>query len=448
MSEPQPAGGATGAEDQTPWERLQALGRADRVHALGRLDDETRATVLSLLPADRAAALLGEIRGAQVLRTIEALAPPIAARILVHFRSNVRALLLDQLSTEVADAIQGELPAEVAEQTGIVLGYAPDTAGHLMITEYVAFSEDARADSVIADLRENAERYAAYVVQYVYVVGPEGQLRGVLPLRDLMLLPGWKPVGELMVREPLSVFADMPLEELRGVFARNSFRAIPVIERDGRLVGILLREAILRARADAAEADALKARGIVGGEELRTMPLLLRSRRRLSWLSINIVLNVIAASVIALYEETLQAVIALAVFLPIISDMSGCSGNQAVAVSLRELTLGVTRPSDIARVLAKEAALGAINGLVLGLLLGLVALLWRGSPVLGLVVGAALALNTLVSVCIGGAVPLFIRRLGYDPALASGPMLTTVTDMCGFFLALSFATAVLSQLQA
>lgn len=187
----------------------------------------------------------------------------------------------------------------------------------------------------------------------------------------------------------------------------------------------------------------MKSLGIASGEELRSMPPLERSRRRLAWLSINIVLNLIAASVIAAYEETLQAAIALAVFLPIISDMSGCSGNQAVAVSLRELSLGVVRPGEILYVLSKEAFVGVINGLTLGVLLAGVAFLWKGNPALGAVVGFALALNTLIAVSIGGTVPLLIKRFGWDPALASGPILTTLTDVCGFFLTLRFATAVL-----
>ena len=176
------------------------------------------------------------------------------------------------------------------------------------------------------------------------------------------------------------------------------------------------------------------------------MPLLERSWHRLSWLSINIVLNVAAASVIALYQDTIQAAITLAVFLPIISDMSGCSGNQAVAVSLRELTLDLVRPYEVLRVLWQEIGVGIINGTLLGALLGTLAWLWKGNPYLGLVVGGALALNTVLAVALGGAVPLILRHMKKDPALASGPILTTVTDMCGFFLVLSFATALLPRL--
>jgi magnesium transporter len=184
----------------------------------------------------------------------------------------------------------------------------------------------------------------------------------------------------------------------------------------------------------------------VSGEEIRTMPLLLRSRRRLSWLTVNIILNVIAASVIAFFQETLASAIALAVFLPIISDMSGCSGNQAVAVSMRELTLGVIRPTETLRVWAKEISVGCLNGLVLGGLLATVALAWKGSIFLGLVVGAAMAANTVIAVSLGGTIPLLLRRMGKDPALASGPILTTFTDVCGFLLVLGMADVFISRL--
>ncbi len=177
------------------------------------------------------------------------------------------------------------------------------------------------------------------------------------------------------------------------------------------------------------------------------MPLLLRSRRRLAWLTINIGLNALAASIIAVYQDTLAQVIALAVFLPIISDMSGCSGNQAVAVSMREMSLGLVRPNEIFRVWLKEVAVGLINGLALGCLIALAVWLWKGDVWLSGVVGTALAINTVVAVSIGGTLPLAMRGMKMDPALASGPILTTVTDMCGFFLALSFATVMLHYLK-
>jgi magnesium transporter len=144
-----------------------------------------------------------------------------------------------------------------------------------------------------------------------------------------------------------------------------------------------------------------------------------------------------------MYQETLQAVIALAVFLPIISDMSGCSGNQAVAVSIRELSLERIRPRDALWVWGKELSVGLANGLVLGLICGGIAWLWRGNLWLGAILGVAMWINTLVAVTIGGLVPLLLRRLGRDPALASGPILTTLTDACGFLVVLGLASQYL-----
>ncbi len=425
---------------------FDGLSEAERIHDFGRLSAEDRARVLALLDPERAAVLLEAVPDMHAGEAVQELEPAAAADIIEELQSDEGADLLGQLEADAAEAILAEAEPDVAASLRSLLQYPADTAGGLMITEFVAVPESGTAQDVVDHMRAEVEHYADYPVQYVYVVAADGTLRGVLPLRDLLLARRKRPIASLMIRDPISVPALAPLEQVVEVFDRYDFVGMPVVDDAGVLVGVLLREGVDEARVDSAEADALKARGIVGGEELRSLPLLLRSRRRLAWLSINIVLNVIAASVIALYEDTLAAVIALAVFLPIISDMSGCSGNQAVAVSLRELTLGVTRPEEILRVLFKESALGLINGAVLGLLIGAVAWAWKGNLALALVVGFALALNTLVAVCIGGAVPMILRRLGVDPALASGPMLTTITDMCGFFLVLSFATLALSHI--
>jgi magnesium transporter len=249
-----------------------------------------------------------------------------------------------------------------------------------------------------------------------------------------------------MIADPVHVYVHTPLRDLMQIYRQHPYVGFPVLDEGKRLQGVVKRSAIMEASSKQDRNTFLKIAGIIGGEELRSMPMLQRSFRRISWLGPNIVLNMIAASVIALYQDTLQAVIALAVFLPIISDMSGCSGNQAVAVSIRELTLGLIKPTEYLRIFFKEGGLGLINGSVLGILLGTAAFLWKGNLYLGLVVGSALALNSLLSVLIGGSVPLVLRRMRVDPALASGPILTTVTDMCGFFFVLSFASAVLTRL--
>jgi magnesium transporter len=280
-------------------------------------------------------------------------------------------------------------------------------------------------------------------VQYAYVVDQAERLVGVLRLRDLLLSAFTAPLSKIMISDPLKVRDTASLEELERFFDSHSLLGVPAVDADGVLVGVVRSAAVEQAAEERTNRSFLKFMGIVGGEELRSMPLRHRSLRRLSWLSVNILLNILAASVIAFHRDTLTAVIALAVFLPIISDMSGCSGNQAVAVSMRELTLGVIRPRELWRVLRKEAAVGIINGIVLGVLLGLVGWFWQDNFMLGVVVATALALNTLIAVCFGGVIPLVLRSLGQDPALASGPILTTITDMTGFFLVLTIAGAVL-----
>jgi len=267
-----------------------------------------------------------------------------------------------------------------------------------------------------------------------------------LRLRDLLMAPHTQPVRTLMLKDPLHVQVDAGLDSLKQFFDDHPFVGVPVTDPQGVLVGVVRRSAVEAALGDRATEAFLAVTGLIGEDELRTMPVLHRARRRLSWLSLNIVLNVIAASVIAFYQDTLAAVIALAVFLPIISDMSGCSGNQAVAVSIRELTLGLVKPYEFLRVIMKEGVVGLINGIALGILLGGVAMLWKGNLYLGLVVGSALMLNTLVAVLLGGLIPLALKGLKQDPALASGPILTTVTDMVGFFLVLSFASTMLTLL--
>ncbi|MEO8168954.1 MAG: magnesium transporter, partial [bacterium] len=357
--------------------------------------------------------------------------------------SDEQADLLADVHREEAEAILKAMSGEDAEQARELLQYQEDSAGGLMETEFLSYRVSATVAEVLADLEKNSETYADYEVQYSYITTEDDKLAGVLRMRDLLLSPRDKKVTDLMVPDTVHATVDTILNRLVQIFDEHSFVGIPVVDREGILSGIVLRSSVLDARGRQTKNSFLRISGIVGGEEFRSMPLGLRSARRLSWLVPNIALNIIAASVIAVYQDTLQAAIALAVFLPIISDMSGCSGNQAVAVSIRELSLGLIRPGEFARVFAKESAMGLVNGLALGFLLGTVAYLWKSNIYLALVVGSSLAFNTILSVLLGGSVPLLLKRFGVDPALASGPILTTVTDMCGFFLVLSLASSVL-----
>ncbi len=426
-------------------ECLEQLTGSDSTRAVTRLSDDEQAQLLSMLPPEEAADLVESVPESYAAHLLETLDADQAAEILNRVESDEQADLLARVPEEVAQAVLERMEPEEAADALRLMQYPPESAGGLMITELLSYPDHFRVADVLEDMRTHAHKYRNYDVQYAYVVDKAGKLVGVLRLRDLVLADPDQRIATLTA-EPLSVHVHDSLEDLQQFFDKHPLLGVPVVDDQTRLVGVVRHRDVQQAIEERASRTMLKFFGIMGGEELRTMPLRLRSFRRLSWLSINIVLNVIAASVIAFYQETLEQVIALAVFLPIISDMSGCSGNQAVAVSMRELALGLVTPREALRVLRKEGAVGMINGCALGLLLGLVAYLWKGNAALGAVVAAALALNTVLAACIGGTVPLVLRGLGQDPALASGPILTTVTDMCGFFLVLSFANAALPYL--
>jgi len=368
-----------------------------------------------------------------------------AASILNELYSDDQVDIIAELDKADAEAILDEMIPEEADNIRRLIEYDPDTAGGIMVTEYLAFEASETVGEITKMLRENADQHEGYHVQYIYVI-EEGKFLGVLQMRDVLLSRGNTQLRSIVIKNALVVKDTDDLDGLIRFFNRYDFYGVPVVSESQELLGLVLRKDVREAESDKTNYELLETQGIVGGEELRTMPVLLRSKRRLSWLSVNILLNIAAASIIALYQDTLQEVIALAIFLPVISDMSGCSGNQAVAVSLRELSLGVVKPYELMRVLMQEVKVGLINGVVLGALIGLAAYLYVGNPYLGLVVGGALAINTVVAVAIGGTIPLFLKKMKVDPALASGPILTTVTDMLGFFLALTFAGASLEYL--
>ncbi|MDE0471360.1 MAG: magnesium transporter [Ekhidna sp.] len=424
---------------------LAQLTTEDVVATVSHLNEQQRLTLLSLLTPEEAAELIDDIPSVQAAKLIEEMNSKEASAIIAELPSDDQADFLGEIPEKNAEAIMQEMPQKEAENVRELIRYDDDTAGGLMVTEFLVFEEEVTVGEVVEDLQSNADRYEKYNLQYIYVTHI-GQFSGVLNMRTLLLSKPTVLLSEIVLRSALTVKDKDPLEDLINFFDTNDFYGVPVVDDRLQLKGVVLRKDLREAQAEQENVEHLETQGIVGGEELRTMSVWLRARRRLSWLSVNILLNIAAASVIAVYQDTLSAVIALAVFLPIISDMSGCSGNQAVAVSLRELSLGVIRPFEVARVWMQEVTVGLLNGLVLGMLIGAAAWIWKGNVYLGLVVGGALSINTLIAVSLGGTIPLILKRMNVDPALASGPILTTVTDMFGFFLALTFAGTMLNSL--
>jgi magnesium transporter len=447
------------SEDKKPWvdienilnqgnseelhEYLDTLAPPDIARAISRLSESKQSTLLTILEPEDAADLIEELPDAQGADMMEDLPADQAAAIVDEMESDERADLLGEMTEQDAEAILQEMTPEDAEDTRELLQYQPDTAGGLMMTEFVVYNQSLLVKDVLNDLRTNAEAYSDYGVQYAYVENDSQRLVGVLRLRDLVLSQGDTPIQQIYIVNPISVLVKDNLEELEKTFDRFMFSGLPVVNNEGTIVGVVQRADIEEAHSEQTEKVFMRFSGIISGEELRTEPVVGRSGKRLAWLGLNLVLSTVAASVIILFEETVQQHLALVALLPVMANLSGCSGNQAVAVSIREMALGLIRGEDVLRVMRMELVVGIINGLVLGAMLAGITLLFEPNLMLGVAVGIALALNTVLAVVLGGSLPLMLKKAGIDPAVAAAPILTTIVDMCGFFLMLSLVSSFL-----
>ncbi len=419
---------------------LEELAPGDVARVLSRINEQDRANLLALIGPEDAADLIEELADAQAADLIEGLPPANAADIVEELESDHRADVLGEMTEDDAEAILSAMEPEEAAEARQLLGYAPDTAGGIMVTEFVQYEVNMQVADVIRDLRENAECYADYGIHYVHVCAASGRLVGVIRMRDLLLAPAESPIHKVMIANPIYVEADTKVDDLNRLFDRCPFWSLPVTDEEGHILGVVRRADVEETIAQEQERAFMRFGGIISGEELRSMPLKERTSRRLAWLALNMTLSIMAASVILFFEDTIDRVFALVFFMPVICNMCGCSGNQAVAVSIRELALGMIVPGDFMRVWMKEVAVGLITGIVLGVVLAVVAnVLWQETAMLGVVIGAAFVLNTLVAVSLGGLIPLVLRAAGMDPALGAPPILTTVTDLFGHAFVLVFA---------
>jgi len=443
-------------EAHTPWADIQALlaegqteplrayiaklSPAEFARAATRLDEEEKQMVLALMGPERAADLMEVMHDAQAANIIEDLPVAQAAAIIDEMESDHRADLLSEMHEDDAEAILQQMDPEEAEDARQLLQYHENTAGGIMVTEFVTFPFDMQVADVLKALQDDADRYADCGIHYVYVESARGVLIGVARLRDLVLAHHDRTLGEVMIVNPIYMLEETPLQDLDSFFERYSFWDVPVTNPQGHMVGVVRRADVEQAVGEERERTLMRYGGIIGGEELRSMPLRERASHRLVWLVLNMGLSVLAATVILGHQATVNRLFALVFFMPIICNMSGCSGNQAVAVSIRELTLGLIKPRDYFRVWTQEVGVGLMNGVVLGVVVGIIAdVFWRDTPMLGAVIGVAFALNIIIAVSLGGLIPLGLKALRLDPALGAPPVLTTLTDMCGFFLVLTMA---------
>jgi len=426
---------------------LNVLPPTDISYVISHLEPDDQTELLEMLPAEFAASLFEYLSDDYAADLLEELSARRAAAIVDELPSDDQADIISELPEENAEAILEVMDPEEAAEARRLLDYDPDVAGGLMITEYLVYPAKTTVGEVIADLRANVEEYAEYHVQYVYVTERDRRFAGVVRMRDLVMSRGDRPIRDLIHEAPASVNVDDPLDEVDDFFDRHPFAAAPVLDAQDRLRGVVLRVAVEEAISERADKDLARFGGIIGGEELRSMPLVSRCARRLAYLVPNILLLIVSISVIAVFERSVvEKVTALAIFLPMVAGLTGCGGNQAVAVSIRELSLDIARPADVFRVLSKELHVGLVNGLVISVIVFISVLLLRSDARLALVVAAVIPLTLTIGVMLGGCVPLVLRGVGIDPAMASGPIVTTTGDLFSFLALLLLAWALLDWL--
>jgi magnesium transporter len=320
-----------------------------------------------------------------------------------------------------------------------MIGYAEGTVGRIMTTDLLTLAPDTTAQGAIDKIRERGELETFF---YLYVVDEAGKLIGVVPIRNLVVAPPDRPLKDMMISDPIRAEVTMDQEEAARLVSKYDLLALPLVDHDGRLMGLITVDDVIDVIADETTEDMYKMAG-VGIKERAFSPLRESVARRVPWLGFNMVWAFAAASVISAFETTIGKVPSLAIFMPIIAGQAGNAGIQTATVVVRSMALGEIESGNLAQLLRKEWSLGLIKGVLFGAVLGTIAWLWKGNAALGLVAGLSMFLNMLVAATGGVLVPTALRRLGFDPATVAGVFDTMLTDFMGFLIFLGLATLLI-----
>jgi magnesium transporter len=417
---------------------LQKQHPADLAQIFGTLLDTERSAVFALL-VDRQPRL--------AMETISEMGPEPGAHLLTGRSAEEVAKLLHELPSDDAAALLDYLPEELSRevlelmrrresgQVESLLEYGEQTAGRIMNPAVFALNEDLTVGESISALQGSRD---VEMVFYLYVVDVRRHLVGVTSLRRLLLVSPETPLKRIMTPDVISVRVDTDQEEVAAQVASYNLLAVPVVDEENKLVGVVTVDDVIDVIKDEATEDLLRLAGVSGDERVAT-PAGEAIRKRLPWLGVNLVTAFVAASVVALFEGTIQQVTALAIFMPIVAGMGGNAATQTLTVIVRGLALGELDWANARKALTKEALIGVGNGVALGTVAAGVAWVTKNDPVLGLLLGLAMVCNMFVAATAGTLVPLGLKALKVDPALASAVFITTFTDVIGFasFLGLS-----------
>jgi magnesium transporter len=407
--------------------------------------DEIRTVMDLLFRQRRAARTLSELPADIFRHVVDALSDERLATMLGRLESDDMVLLVNELPEERRGSVVALLPEERRGDLRKIELYPEASAGRVMTTDFVALDAKMTAQEAIDHIRARGGGADAESILYLYVVDDEGALQGVVPIRRLVTAAPDRPVGDLMIRSPISVSAETDQEEVAALVARYNLLAVPVTDADGHLLGVITVDDVIDVIHEEATEDIYALAGL--DEEDRVFSPVHRSvRKRLPWVVLNLGTAFLAAMIVGVFERTIEQVVTLAVFMPVVANLAGNAGNQALTVVARGIALGETEFSSALRAVAKELAVGLAVGCAIGVLAAGFAWFWGGNPILGAIVLAALVISMTVGGLVGAAVPLALKSLRHDPAVGSSIIVTTFTDACAFFTFLGIATMLLDRI--
>lgn len=375
---------------------------------------------------------------------ILALFPEAAQKLILNQMSSDELVdLLETVAPERANNILEKLHKEDMEEVRELLSYEPDTAGGIMATEFLSVKESMTVGETLKYLQmESPDAETAY---YLYVLDEEEHLRGVVSLRDIVISNFDTSILDIMHEKVISIPVNMDQEEVGHIFEKYGFLIMPVVNDKGKILGIVTVDDIMEVLREENTEDIYRLAGVQEGERVEGT-IGGSVRRRLPWLYINLITAIAASLTVSMFEGTIQRVVTLASFMPIVAGMGGNTGTQTLTIIVRSIALGELTFENAKRVLLKEIATGIIMGAAVGAVGALIGFLWVGKPAFGLVIGLAMLLNMAAATLAGFLVPITLKKFKIDPALASAVFVTTVTDVLGFFFFLGLATVLLEYL--
>jgi magnesium transporter len=391
-------------------------------------DMDAKGLLFSELDEDTFLALIKEIQLSEIVTILE------------HMATDDVADLIGRLPDDLSDAILEKMKKEGSEEIEGLLRYGDDTAGGIMVTDFIALREDATASEAIKSLQ--GEHQNVEMPFYLYVVDEYDKLVGVISLRQLVVVPAETQLKEFMTTDIFSVRTEVDQEEVAKIVARYDILAVPVVDEANHLVGIVTVDDVIDIiRAEATE-DMLKMAG-VGEQFVETQTVVRSTRIRLPWLFASCLGGILAFFIIGYFEGPLQQVTALAAFIPVIMGMGGNVGTQSSTIVVRGLATGRIHTRDIWKVVSKELAIGLILGLVYGIIIGSVAHFRYSLAALAVAVSLAVLASMSIAALVGSFVPMVFARLNVDPAVATGPFVTTAVDIIAVYFYFLIATALL-----